>query len=482
MRPAVTAVATAFLLLAPTVLAFFSGGFYTEPRLVAAIAVWLLVLVAALAGPSPLPRRLEGRIALGGLAGVTAWSAVSLAWAPLAGPATESIERLVLYLGVLLLAASVLRGARTARAVEPALALGAVVVIGYGLAGRLLPEIVELSRSQSAGGRLEQPITYWNAEGALAAMGLTLCARLSGDRARPGWMRAAAAGAAVPLGTGVYLSYSRGAIAVAVLGLVCLVVLAPSRTQLGAAVLALAAGIAGAGWASAFPGVATLAGPLQDRAREGLITFAGLVVLASGAALLARRAPVRAGAADRLPWERRLGPLVAALVAAAALGLLAGGLAERPTAEELAAGAGAGRLATVSSNRYEYWRVGLLAVERNPLEGIGSGGFRVLWLQERRIPEAVRDVHALPLEMLAELGLVGLAAFAAFLGGLLLAGRRALAVDRQLAAGWCAAALVWLLHASVDWDWQLPAVTLPALVLAGALVALGEAERGLSLP
>ena len=37
-----------------------------------------------------------------------------------------------------------------------------------------------------------------------------------------------------------------------------------------------------------------------------------------------------------------------------------------------------------------------------------------------------------------------------------------------------AAALAWLLHASIDWDWQLPAVSLPALVLAGALVVISE--------
>jgi hypothetical protein len=36
--------------------------------------------------------------------------------------------------------------------------------------------------------------------------------------------------------------------------------------------------------------------------------------------------------------------------------------------------------------------------------------------------------------------------------------------------------LVWLVHASIDWDWQLPAVTLPAIALAGALIALAEAR------
>jgi hypothetical protein len=44
----------------------------------------------------------------------------------------------------------------------------------------------------------------------------------------------------------------------------------------------------------------------------------------------------------------------------------------------------------------------------------------------------------------------------------------------QLAAGPAAALLAWFLHASIDWDWQLPAVTLPALALAGALIVLSE--------
>ena len=171
--------AAAYLLGAPTVLAFFSGGYFAEPRLIAAIVVWALVLAMAVAGAAPLPRSRPGWLALGGLIALTAWSALSIAWAPLAGPAVENVQRLVLYVGALMLAVGALRSAPAIRAVEPALAAGATVVIGYGLAGRLLPGILDLDRSERADGRLEQPITYWNAEGALAAVGLVLCAHLA---------------------------------------------------------------------------------------------------------------------------------------------------------------------------------------------------------------------------------------------------------------------------------------------------------------
>ena len=232
MRRGVLVAAAACLLAGPTVLAFFSGGFFAEPRLIAAIVTWALVLALAVSGDPPLPRELPGALALGGLAFLTVWSAVSIAWAPLGGPAVETVQRLVLYTGALAVAGTALRIPSLARAVEPALAAGATIVIGYGLAGRLLPGAIHLARSERAGGRLEQPITYWNAEGLLAAVGLVLCARLAGDTSRPRAVRILAAAAAVPLGAGVYLSYSRGAIAAALAGLLVLVAAAPSTACL----------------------------------------------------------------------------------------------------------------------------------------------------------------------------------------------------------------------------------------------------------
>ena len=478
MRRAVTAAAAALLLIGPTVLAFFSGGYFAQPRLVAAIVVWSLVLALAATGPAPMPRGTGGRLALAGFGLLTAWTAVSVTWAPLRGPAIESLELLVLYTGALTVAAAVFRTPRTLSALEPALAAGAALVIGYGLSGRLLPGIIELDRSKSAGGRLEQPITYWNSEGALAAMGVVLCARLAGDRSRPPAMRALAAAAVAPLGAGVYLSYSRGAIAVAMLGLAILVAAAPSRAQLRAAGVALATGAASAATA-AFPGVASLAGTLSDREREGAIALLLLACLAGSAAALtarwARAEHDRPGADAPLASSRRLAPLAAVAAAAVAAGLVLGGLGERPSEAQLSAGAAPGRLTTVSSNRYEYWRVGIDAFAHEPIRGLGAGGFRVAWLRERSIPEAVRDAHSLEVEIAAELGLAGLLMLALVLGGVAVAARDALLTRQGAAAGPCAAVLTWFLHASIDWDWQLPAVTLPAIVLAGGLIALADA-------
>jgi hypothetical protein len=90
MRRTVLILAGACLLAAPTVLAFYSGGYFAQPRLIAGIVIWALVLLVAAVGPAPLPHQRAGRLALAGLVALTAWSALSILWAPQGGPASRT--------------------------------------------------------------------------------------------------------------------------------------------------------------------------------------------------------------------------------------------------------------------------------------------------------------------------------------------------------------------------------------------------------
>jgi hypothetical protein len=45
-----------------------------------------------------------------------------------------------------------------------------------------------------------------------------------------------------------------------------------------------------------------------------------------------------------------------------------------------------------------------------------------------------------------------------------------------LAAGPVAGVVVYIAHAPLDWDWEMPALTLVAVILAGLLVALSTPE------
>jgi hypothetical protein len=473
-----TAVARLALLAGPTAIAFFSGGYFEDARLVAAIAAWAALALLTLVVPGPLPLGAAVLWALGGLLALTVWTLISNDWAPLAGPAGDAAERCALYLGALAAGVLAWRGGRDwARAVEPALAAGTLIVVGYGLAGRLLPGIVHQQRSITAAGRLEQPLTYWNAMGALAAIGVVLCVRLAGDRTRARGLRAAAAAVTPVLATGLYTTYSRGAAGACAAGLLVLLLLAPTWAQLRAGAISLEVGAIGVLVVSRLHGVSSLEGSLGHRETQGALMLAvlaalGLVGLAVHAYGTRAEDEGRLGLGP-LPFARwrRVG-LVAATLGVAALPYALAVATERGSAQSTAAiGATAERFKSLGSNRYAYWRVAAHTFADHPLKGAGAGSFRVEWLARRRFDEPVRDAHSLELQTLAELGLVGFAALLALLGGVALAARRAWQSDPALATGPAAAAAVWLVHAGVDWDWEMPAVTLVAVVLAGLLLA-----------
>jgi hypothetical protein len=470
MRAGVLYAARLVLLAGATVLAFFAGGYFTEPQAWGGLVAWALVAVAIALEPSALPRSRSSWLALGGLGLFAGWTLLSTLWAPIAGDAYHAGQLVMLYVGVLLAATLLFRGAPARRMVEPALAAGAVIVIGYGLAGRLLPGVLHFARSVSAQGRLEQPLTYWNAMGELAALGFVVCAGIAGDRTRPAWLRGLAAAATVPLGTGLYLSFSRGALFACAAGLVALTVAAPRRERLEALLLAIAAAVLGSIAAAPFRGVTSLAGGLGTREREGAIVVVLLVLIAAATgAVQWYRAPRAPATELRLP--RRAGWIALVVICAGlALAIVVGSkeTSSRPLS------AGASRFGTLQSNRYAYWKVAFRAFDHEPLHGVGAGGWAVWWLRYRPFDDFARDAHSLPLQTLAELGVVGIALLGAFFAGVGLAARRASRAAPALAAGPIAGLVVYVAHAPLDWDWQMPAVTIVAIVLAGALVALGE--------
>jgi hypothetical protein len=476
MHSAVAATLAALLIAGPTVLAFFSGGYFERPRLIAALLAWAAVLAAVALARRPFPRGRAGRLALAGLGSLCVWTALSLLWTPIAGATVDDLQRALLFLAFFGACTVLFRAGWTRVWLEPALAAGTLVVTGYGLSERLVPDVVDLSKSVTAGGRLEQPLTYWNASGALAALGVVLCVRLMGDTTRDARLRAAAAAATVPLAAGVYLSLSRGVLAALAVGLATLVAVAPdARAQLRAVALALATSVPAAIAAGALPAVRTLSGSAGARRTEGLVLLAVLLLLAAVAAVVAWR-EAHAARPPGQPLRARHRALATAGVGLVMLGALLGAAAleSKPAARSPAFGANPERLRSLDSNRYSYWRVALDTFAERPILGIGSGAFVVEWLQQRDVDDPTREPHSLYLGTLAELGLVGLAALSAFLWGVVAAGREVWRREPALAAGPIAALVVFAAHAGIDWDWEMPALTMVALALAGALVAWGE--------
>jgi hypothetical protein len=128
------------------------------------------------------------------------------------------------------------------------------------------------------------------------------------------------------------------------------------------------------------------------------------------------------------------------------------------------------RLFTLNgSRRVDVWRGARDELAAHQLTGGGAGTFERTWQARSGTAFKVRDAHSLYLETLAELGPIGLGLLIALLlvpvaAGLLV--RRHALLPAALAAY-----AAFLIHAGVDWDWELSGVRLTALLI-GALAVI----------
>ena len=476
-------VAAVALLAAPAVIAFFSGGL--QVRSVAAMAMVAFALFGLLAvfGRWPLVEGSWPLLALLALGGLAAWTGASVAWARASRQAVDDTDRMVAYLAVFALAVAVTRRQAIRRLVPDGLLAGVLVVALYALAGRLLPDLVSQTLTDEAGDRLHQPLTYWNAMGILMGFGIVLAVAVAGNEARPPGWRAAACAAAVPCGMACLLTFSRGAWLATFAGLAIVLVVRPRRGVMIAAALALVATVALGIALRAAPAVLELGSGESRQAAQGrLLALAAVAVTAAVGIAFARlaRGERTRGALPVPPAMRRAAALA---VVPIALGLGAIVAFNVEQTEQLSTSAS--RVTTLKTYRGDYWRVALGSFAEHPVAGVGTGSFHVEWWRERDSDQFAYDAHSLYLETLAELGLVGALLLAGFVATVVLGLRRrwrAVPDDPLLAAA-AGVLAAFAVHAGLDWDWEVPAVSLVALILAAAaLQEPAPGEDGLSPP
>ncbi len=208
---------------------------------------------------------------------------------------------------------------------------------------------------------------------------------------------------------------------------------------------------------------AGLARPVRGTALA--LPAAAVVVLATALALTQSRASWAAAAAGLVVVATacRGRRAAAAAVGAAALGLLA-----------LSAWTAVSAPASLEA-RGDYWHAAWRAALAHPLLGGGAGTFDLAWAQWGDLARwgGALDAHSLYLESLAELGAVGLLlVLAALVPPVVAAVTAPRTVVRAAALG---GATTFLLHAGLDWDWEMPAVTVAGLACLAA--AAGPRER-----
>ena len=465
------------LLALALILLALPGGAYSGVAVGAAtVAVWALLAVALLSGRlDPIELRPTFLAAAGCLAALAAFTALSLSWTSDAGAGFSNAVRLAGYLGVFLLAGlAVRRGGGPAVLIAIAVAGVGVSLIAIG--SRLLGLGADAALSATlpaASGRLSFPIGYWNALGAMMALVVPALVWLATAAAGPRRRSLALAALGPPL-LAAYMTSSRGAILAAAVGVALLAGLADDRRRIVA--------IVAVGAATTLPalGAATLGNGILDSPGDGLgraellvgFALAGgcLLAYAIGGRVADRLVRLRLGA-PRLrtrPLLLAVAVIAAALVAIAGPSTLVGDFRAPP--EEARTQGDSGIVSTSGSGRAQFWVTALDAFREAPLKGIGAGGYESYWNRNGSLDTPARNAHSEPLELLAEVGVVGFALFAAFVGLLLGAGLRATrGRDGSAAAAALGVLFAGLVGICIDWTWEVPAVIAPLLVAAALL-------------
>src|SRR5207244_1127376 len=119
----------------------------------------------------------------------------------------------------------------------------------------------------------------------------------------------------------------------------------------------------------------------------------------------------------------------------------------------------------------------------SPLHGHGAGMYQTLWDHSRPRSAYTVNAHSLYLQAMAEFGTPGLVLLLILLGAVLggLAGR-ARGSHRSIYGALLAAGVVWALHAGVDWDWEMPVITLPYFAIAGLALSPRGGEHARRSP
>lgn len=464
-----TAAPIAFFIVLLLLATAFHGAFelrhWGPPAL---FALMLLVAVVLNSGVAPV-RGTWLAVVLAGIWGFAAWTLLSMLWSPSPGAAWEAGARAVLYAALVTIPVATVHRASTLRAAGHAMVAG-IALLALITLGWLLVD----GSSLFLAGRLNDPVGYRNATALLFCLGFWPLVGVMAARGPWRGFRALAFSMAV-LEIGLaFLTQSRGMVFGLALGGVVAVGLGPDRVRrswvavLAFGLVAVAAGTLLTPYTAFDSGKGIVKANDVDVAVQGLAVLT-VLAFAIGLAIAVFDAGLRPVGLRH--WHTAARWALAGLVVVGLAGSLAAVGDPISTVQSKwnqftdvnSAATGATRLTFAGGQRSDLWRVSLREFSRDPVAGVGAGGYPFDYYRERRSDRNLDDPHGLFFQIAGELGVVGLLLFAMFLVGVaasLRSGWRA-ADDstRRTASGLAAAGGVLLGQLSVDWMWLIPGVT-----------------------
>jgi hypothetical protein len=450
-------------------------GFYS-------FSVWgvltLAMLSAALALVLGAQNRLSGAsaAALAAVVALACLALLSVTWAESTDSALTGASRWILYATTF--AVLVIAGRRpgVARVGIAAATAGILVMAAYVLGKMISGD----GGSLFLRGRLNDPLGYSNSQGLFPVLGMWPLIGLA-SYARPAAAGAAAGGGTVLMGL-AFLSQSRSVALAVLLATLAALLLVPGRVRRAWLLLAMVAG------------VAAISSPLLHVYDVGRVGGQGLdeatrraawwILVAGGGVGLAWGAIVAGERRFRAAELRRASAV--ALGAVVLAGAVAGGVRagyirtyvhdQVHAFTALQPNTSRSRLISGGGNRYDFWRIAAHEFADHPLAGVGADNYPRDYFVLRRTNDEIRQPHSIEFQTLAELGLLGILALAAFFVAAAVGAVRRLRVpelaptERMMLTAAIGMFTAWVGHSSVDWSHLVPGAAGVALMAAAYLV------------
>lgn len=508
-------------------LAFSSGGYIARHWLVPNLALGLFGLVVSTLTAYPRRPRQLSLVVLALFGGYSIWVASSAIWADSTMRVWMESGRTFSYLLVFALALVYLTDSAARKALRYLLLLAALVILALCTWKLWSSGAIALLFSEN---RFYYPVSYPNNAAALFLITFWPLMWLAAGPEERAPVRGIALGVATGLLGLTILTQSRGAFWSLAFSLVIMFVLSPARMRTLVYLLVPALLMV-----YEFPTLNRywLEGPTALGGAPGArtIVLASVVAGSIGMILALLERWVKIAGRAKLVVNTIVGVVVAGCLVYGSIALTsdAGGPLKwasqtwrqftGQTASPSEQSSDSRLLVVSDSGRVELWKVAWEAFERSPVLGIGADNFIFQNDRFRANPRRqAQQAHSIELQVLGETGIVGgVFAFEGIFLGLLgvlwprwVAGWRGARVtwfrrrnrldssetqalqqegrwgSDPRAYGWemalIAGAAYWFIHASVDWLWQMPGVTIPAVLFLAAAVSSVDGRAGLLWP
>ncbi|MDO8736888.1 MAG: O-antigen ligase family protein [Thermoleophilia bacterium] len=469
---------------------FANGGYFPDAMTLCVVGAWLCFITVLITEKTEFYAGWNrAQTSLLGLAlAFWLWVGLSIVWSISPEDSLTDFNRTGGYVAIFAVGITVGRYMFPRRLAAVLFLAVVAAAAGYGLGPKVFPTVIDNLDDM---GRIAVPLGYVNAMGLLMAMGFVISIYISSSRTFHWLLRLLSVMAAPLILTCLYFTLSRGATLALIIGMIVYFAVAPVRLRsFGILLLSLIPTFLVARWSGTRDALIKDRMDMSDRilAASSLRWYVIISVFAAGSVftvflLLGRKVRISPSV------KKATGAVLLITVLSLALAGSIWFVSSKPSFSDWSSQAyhdlrygapsneGSGRLLEMgSSGRWKLWEEALLSWNENPYLGSGGQSFPLIHLLTRDTGTIFeKQPHSHPFQLLAEFGIVGFILGMAFIASAMTFSTLALCRQKDrwekgLAAAIISLLVIYLIHASYDWDWNMFGLTMIYFFFTGIML------------